>query len=449
MNENHPITGFAGNFIIFGACGNLATEKIYPALFALFKKDIFYHYLGYGRTKINDPAFKKLVQKSILKAENNVDNKKLNNFLRLFCYTSGEYNQKGLKKLKKNLKSNSNIFYLAVPSFDQLIRDIFNGLQNNYLINPQTKVVIEKPFGSDYHSAQKINHLLRKFLKEEQIYRIDHYLSRDLIRDFIALRFANPIFETVLNNHHVEGIRIEINEEIGIKNRGEFYDRTGAVRDMIQNHGLQLLALITMSRPKDLRAQNFRQEKSRILSKLRLFNNDYRKTIEIGQYGGYREEKFVDSQSLTETYAKIVSEVVNKRWKGVPIHLITGKKMRKKLTEVTILFKKESDKCLWREKGCVLDSNELIFNIYPRNDIRLKINSEFQRTNNCPRSIFLRFSFSDNPALLKRPYENSLLDLYRGDQSTFLSSKEILLSWKFIDPILEWIKQSKRVLKFY
>jgi glucose-6-phosphate 1-dehydrogenase len=428
------------NLILFGASGDLAKEKLFPALYENFKKGFTCRYIGYGRTSMSNIAFKKRVKESI----GNNDKE----FLSYFSYITGDYSQNDLSKLTDIGDPSNTIYYLAIPNRLDIVKNLVLGLKENELITKGSQIVIEKPFGEDYKSAKNLIDFLKKEIGEERIYPIDHYLAKDLVRNLITLRFANPIFENLWDRKYIEKIDIDIKEKDGIKKRGSYYDTTGAIKDMIQNHGLQLLSLITFNQPKSFNFIDFHQEKEEILKNIILFNNDFDHNIEIGQYKGYKKEKYVDQKSNIETFAKIKIGVNNKRWKGVPITITTGKKLNKKETSIKIYFKPFNN-CLWGDKCDLVTRNILTINIFPKNDIRLSLNTEFKPNIELPKTKDLIIDLSrDNN--LSLPYSNALEDIYNRDKSYIPSFNEILESWSFIDEIEDWLNDKRdKLLRYY
>jgi glucose-6-phosphate 1-dehydrogenase len=262
------------------------------------------------------------------------------------------------------------------------------------------------------------------------------------------LRFANPVFENLWNNQFIEKIDINIKEKNGIKGRGEYYDKTGAIRDIIQNHGLQLLSLVTFNQPKSFKSEDFHKEKENILKDLRIYQNDFRNNINIGQYKTYMKEEYIAKNSKTETYSSIRFEVNNKRWKRVPITITTGKKLDEKLTSVKIYFK-PLDNCLWEDQCKLVTKNILTINIYPENSIKLSINTEFNPSLSLPKTKNLRLNFPKEN-LLDLAYSNALKDIYNREKSYTPSFKEILYSWEVIDKIERWLDGNReKILKLY
>lgn len=437
-------------FVLFGASGDLAKQKLYPALFHLFNRAHSMKYIGFARSAMSTESFRTIIRDAVIASDKSVDQNVLEVFVSSWVYVSGAYDTSGIAQLAEQvgMQSGSRFFYLSVPSGLVLIRDIVRGLHTHGLVNDQACIVLEKPFGSDLFSARKINTILTRYFSERQIFRIDHYLAKDLVQDLLALRFANPIFEPVWNGKYIERIEIAIAETEGIRNRGQYYDQSGAIRDMIQNHALQLLSFTVMKQPENISAENIHKEKRDVLKKIRLWSNDM-ESISIGQYKGYRNEPYVSPTSQTETYASLIVRVDTPAWRSVPIALISGKKMDKKTTDITIYFKKRPH-TMWDATGCSLQHNVIRVNIAPDNDIRLTLNSDFDLQKKCAFPTELRFGFQNNQYILNDPYENALRDLFMKDQTIFIDSKEIEWSWKFVDTVLARIAPHReKMLKKY
>jgi len=436
-------------FVLFGASGDLARQKLYPALFALFNEKEALRRIGFSRTEMTNEEFREIVGKSIKENVANASAQKIGSFLQSWEYVSGSYDAKGIAQLAECGITGEHFYYLSIPSELALIKGIISGLAKNSLINERSSIVLEKPFGFDLPSAEKINLFVQKYFSETQIYRIDHYLARDLVQDVLALRFANPIFEPIWNGKFIEKIAIDIKESESIRLRGQYYDKSGVIKDMLQNHALQLLAFSVMGEPESLSAASIHAQKIAVFKKIALWNGPLAEVVSIGQYDGYRSEPYVAPDSQTETFASIKVFINTPKWKTVPITITSGKKLDEKTTDITVYFKKNL-KNIWEGKGCAVENNIIRINVQPHNDIRLKLNSEYNANDKCAYPTELRFGFRDNKILLKEPYENALRDLFFHDQSIFINSKEIILSWKFIDSVLEKIRPiRKELLKSY
>ncbi len=438
--------------VLFGASGDLAREKLYPALFDLFLRDEGIKVTGCGRTRFTDAEFQTLVSREVAAKRPKADQAQIQAFASSFRYIPSDYSVEGMRALAEVLKKTperSLFFYLAIPSEYEIIALLMEGLVGNQLLGETSCLALEKPFGFDFSSAKKLNTLLAKHLSEAQIYRLDHYLAKDMVRDLLALRFANPIFEPIWNSRFIHDIRISIFEKEGIRKRGQYYERSGAIRDMLQNHALQLLAFTVMDQPQSLKPESIHQEKIKVFRKLRLFGNEKLGNIRIGQYEGYRKEPFVAEDSLVETKASLRLEIDTPKWRGIPITIETGKKMPERSTDIIVTFKKP-EHSLWEASGCSLAENRIRINVQPKNDIRLRLNSEFSTEKKCALPTDLRFGFSDNEELFKEPYDNALHDFFAHDQGTFLNAEEVLMSWKLTDSILGIIRPVRaQLLKKY
>ncbi len=429
-------------FVLFGASGDLSREKIYPALFNIFDPQNPFSYVGYSRTQFSADEFEKLVREAVIKKYPHANRQKLTQFAQRFRYISGSYDTDGIARLKSHQKNLFRYYYLAIPSDFALIKNVVDGLKKNQLTQ-KSIIVLEKPFGTDYNSAKQLNNFLLKYFPEEMIYRIDHYLAKDLVQDMLALRFANPIFVPIWNNRYIQDITINIMEKDGIRNRGQYYENSGAIKDMIQNHALQLLALTLMDMPKSLSALDIDLAKTNILKKLKLYKHDQLAPVTIGQYEGYRREKFVAPQSMVETFVSMIVAVDSEKWRGVPIRIVSGKKMPQKTTDIIVNFK-NIDHCLWNKGQCKILNNQIRINIQPDNDIHLRLNSEFDPISKCANPTVLRFGYQDNKYILKDSYENALQDLFHQDRFTCTNSSEILLSWKFIDELMQNLANDRK-----
>lgn len=424
------------NIVIFGASGNLAKVKIFPALWDIFKLGYKAKYIGYGRTVLAGNEFLNIVKEAVPEASGD--------FLSTFSYASGDYEFVDLKKLKTHISHGRTIFYLALPTRFDVIGELVRGLKQLDFFSNEFQLVIEKPFGDDYDSALKLMTFLRQEVGEDHLFLVDHYLAKSLIRNLISLRFANPIFENMWSNKFINKIEINALETVGIESRGEYYDSVGAIKDMIQNHVLQMLSIVLMNSPQEFTFQSIVNEKKKILENLNMFDKKFSDNVKIGQYTDYLDEDMVAKNSLTETYVSLNVEVTNERWSNVPIILKTGKRMKQKKTQIALYFK-GFEKCLWN-KNCSLDTrNKLEINIYPENDIRLYINSNIYSEESRLNAIPLVLGLNDKEKVLS-PYGNALLDIYNNDKSYTPSIDEILLSWKFVDRVNNWLLDKRKTL---
>ncbi len=445
--------------VIFGITGDLSRRKLLPALFHLHRKKLlpkFFQVVGFSRRELTNDKLREEIGNIIgIPPEN--ERETLESFKKLFVYLQGSFEEKeGYNHLAESLGRKDNewrvcsnkLFYLAVPP--NYYKDIFKYLDTSGLTEPcspeegWTRVIVEKPFGSDLKTAEELEMILSRRFKEEQIYRIDHYLGKETVQNILALRFSNTFLEPALDNRGVESIHIRVFEKIGIEGRGEFYDKVGALRDVGQNHLLQLLALFTMDRPKTFDALGIRPARLAALASLRILKNPSVR----GQYEGYRAEKNVDPKSETETYFKVTASLASSRWKGVPIYLESGKRMKEKRAEVLITFKHPSP-CL-----CPPDrhtQNVLRYSIEPEEGIFLSFYVKRPGTELTIEEQDFSFDYGRayDKELFIDPYEKLLLDTFVGSQMLFVSTDEIKASWKFIDAISGGWRRNKTPLVSY
>lgn len=454
-------------FVIFGATGDLASQKIIPALFRLHQKKLLpplFQIVGFSRREMSTEEFRETI-KNLKAFKNHQTNKDLESFLKLAVYTQGLFDQKeGYTALATLLGSQdtqwktcaNKLFYLSTaPSH---YTDIFKNLKKSGLTIPcspeegWTRVVVEKPFGKDAKTAENLDLLLGKLFREEQIYRIDHYLGKETVQNIMAFRFSNAIFEPSWNNKNIQSIHIKFWEKEGIGSRGEFYDATGALRDIGQNHLLQLLSLFMMENPGTLEAKKIHRERAKVIQKLTpLKSKDVAQKTIRGQYEGYKKEGMVAQQSLTETYFRLQASINTPRWKGVDILLEGGKKMSRSEVEVIITFKPPSP-CLCPGLGSSLHyQNTLCYRIQPGEKITLS----FWAKKPGPEMVVEEkdFSFDYQRAYPNTPlidaYDKLLQDVIDGNQTLFVSTEEIKASWQFVDPIIDAWKKNVSPLVIY
>jgi len=409
------------NFVIFGATGDLAKNYLIPSLYQLYKKGNIFNYFGFGRSQVD-------FHTQVLKITNDPK------FAASFQYFFGSYTREGISLLASKLSSDS-IYYLALPTNFQIVKDTIDSLNAHNLFSKDiSRLVVEKPFGEDQTSAQKLIDLLDIEIGNESVFLVDHYLTKELVRNIVSLRFANPIFNHLWNGQFIESINITANESRGIDSRAQYYDHIGAIRDMVQNHCLQLLALTVMDRPDSISFSDFINRKINVFNHLKLFS-DFENSVKIGQYKGYINEVGVDPASTTETYAKLTFRLDHPDWADVPLTITTGKKMDQKLTQIEIVFRGENE-CLWGEECQYLAKNKLIINLYPDNNFRLIVNSEFDIQNKLPTPSILMVGSIDPKLIATNAYENVIMDIVNGNQLNTPSFGEIIKQWQIVDDIL-------------
>jgi len=432
---------------IFGATGDLAQKKLFPALFQLYKKGFIgekFHVVGFSRKQLSDAEFQEFVHAIFIQKPDLYDNETIEKFLSHLHYISGDLNEpKTYEILKQKLGSLdtyeqeclNKVFYLAVTPahYEATLRNISSvgltipcGTSSSSPETKWTRVLIEKPFGNNLEGAQNLDKLLGTLFDESQIFRIDHYLTKETLQNILSFRFNNTIFEPIWNKDYIESISIKLLENNIVGSRGESYDPVGALRDVGQNHILQMLALVTMENPHTLKSDTIRSARESILEHVEYHHTDT--SLVRAQYKGYREEPGVNPQSETETYFKIELALENDRFRGVPIFIESGKGFSQSNTEITITFKPIK--------------NKLTFSIYPKEEISLQIFAKEPGFENIitPRILHLgEYSQKNEP----EAYERVLHDGLHGDHTLFTSTKEVLAEWKLITDILSHYPETK------
>jgi glucose-6-phosphate 1-dehydrogenase len=414
------------DLVIFGASGDLARRKIIPALQSLDGKVRGLRVLGAGRSKISTESFRELVgaASGSEKLASTAD------WVRLDYDSRDGYED--LRRLIK--KDRSVVFYLATPP--QTFAGILEALNASGLSGREAghRIVVEKPLGQDAASARKLNSQLNELFSEEQIFRIDHYLAKDTVQNVLAFRFSNSIFEPVWNRTMVHSIEITAAEEIGIGNRAGYYDRIGAVRDMVQNHVLQVLALVTMEPPATFDPADIRKAKLELLRAVEPLDPD---AAVRGQYEGYLNEEGVDPDSQRETYAAARVQIENWRWDGVPIFIRTGKALRRQVTEVVVRWRDAPQLAVSGRKQRSIPTL-LVIRIQPDEGITLRIGAkrpgaQFEMV---PAGMNLEYRrLARTP--LPDAYDNVLREVMAGGHTVFPGGKEIERSWEIVDPLIE------------
>lgn len=439
-------------FIIYGATGDLMGKKIVPALFHLYKKGKFpnlFKIIGVSRRDFSEEQFVDFVHELLIKhSKEKMTNEQIQKFLTYFLYQKGDFedmdsyktlaSRMGIIDGQWNVCSNK-LFYLAVPP--QYYKSICEHLSHSGLTIPcgpeegWTRVIVEKPFGQDLKTAEELDILLGKLFKEEQIYRIDHYLAKEMLQNILTFRFSNNLFENEWNNNFISKINIRVWERIGSEGRGQFYDGVGALRDVGQNHLLQMLALITMDRPESLEAEDVRKKRAEILSTLEVLKDEeIKKTTFRAQYQGYKQIKGVAENSAKETYFRVHARLSSPRWKGVEIMMESGKRLPLK-KEIELLLKHPTP--CFCPKGTPHFQNKIVFSVEPKEGITIEFRSKRPGLDNTYSSRKLNFAYRKVTERVQyvEEYEKLLLDCISGNQLLFLSTPEIQTCWRYIDPI--------------
>lgn len=450
--------------VVIGASGDLSMRKIFPAFYALYVQKHLPNNLnivGFARTPLTTDRFREEIGKWLEKEIKNITLSEKHAFLANCFYCQGhydnieDYNRLGklIEELEKGEKSNK-IYYLAIPPF--LFLTVANSLHLSNLTTSTnhhiwTRVVVEKPFGRDRKSSDELTSGLQKVFREDQIYRIDHYLAKEVIQNLMVLRFANLILEPIWNRQYVDNIRISWMEDLSIEGRGGYFDEYGIIRDVMQNHLLQMVALIAMEQPIRYEADYIRDEKVKVLRCIPPVTLSH---LVVGQYGpgihkgehrkGYREEDGVHPNSITPTYSAVVLFVKNRRWDGVPFLLRAGKGLSKKITEIKVQFK-DVPANIFSEIVPHMAPNELVIRVQPEAMIALKIVNKMPGLALSLSESYLDLSYeSAFETRVPEAYELLLLDVIRGDRSLFIRSDELESAWDIFTPVLHEL-ENKRI----
>jgi glucose-6-phosphate 1-dehydrogenase len=447
--------------VAFGASGDLASRKLLPSLAQVQQRGLLSDHfclLGCARTPYTDEQFRQLARKAIEEGAGDVSTEAVEAVLQKFHYLSGSYDDpatydnigRRLTELRKlHGIRGCSLFYLAVPPalYETIVERLGSaGLSSKdkpecYL---QARLVVEKPFGRDLKTAAELNRTISKWFAESQIYRIDHYLGKETVQNIMIFRFANTIFEPLWNRNHIDNVQITIAETLGVEHRASYYDTSGALRDIFQNHMLQMLALIAMEPPSSFDADSVRDEKAKLLRSVRPF--DLAKVVR-GQYGagridgrdvpGYRNEQGVDPSSRTETFAAAKALIDNWRWKDVPFYLRTGKRMAEKDTEIIVTFKAIPHSLFAPVDLHEMPPNILVFRIQPEEGISLRFQAKRPGSKICMGTLNMSFSYKQVFGVeMPEAYQRLLLDCMAGDQTLFTRFDGVQVAWQLVMPVL-------------
>lgn len=442
--------------VLFGANSDLAARKLFPSIFQLSRWGQMpekYRIIGLGRPQKAHDEFRKEVRRKIMahapdtvKDEAELEAFSSNLFYVRHDLAAGE----GLEDLRREVMRGEGqaetcqniLFYLSTPP--SLAPRIIGSIDAAGLggrgaseCGGWRKIILEKPFGHDLQSARELNRAVRKVFHEEQIYRIDHYLGKEPVQNIIVFRFSNGMFEPIWNRHYIDNVRITIAEDFGIRDRGAYYEESGLLRDIIQNHGLQLLASVAMEPPVDLSPDAVRDEKGKVFRSVRLFTPESAsRDVILGQYEGYHEEDHVAPDSRVETFASVKFFVDNWRWMGVPFHIKAGKNLAETVTEIVITFKCPPQNFFGPPGSCSYTANQVVIRIQPEETIAIRFGTKRPGESMVTDPVYMKFDYKasfSNAGLT--PYHRLLLDAMSGDQMHFIRDDAVESSWAVIDSI--------------
>ncbi len=464
--------------VIFGASGDLTARKLIPAIYNLGYDNLLpsdFYLVGYGRKEIPDAEFREVATSAIKEfSRRELNNDVWQQVVERTSYVAGGYDDpEAFKRLaahiagleKKLGRELQTLFYISTPPsvFAPILLNLgSSGLASKYLGQPNhSKVIIEKPFGKDLASALKLNTTIRQVFEEHQVYRIDHYLGKETVQDLLVQRFANSIFEPLWNRRYIESVQITVAEEVGVGTRGGYYEQSGALRDMIQNHTMQLVALTAMEPPVSLSAEDVRDEKVKLLKAIQPLNLGPSGDVARAQYAdgmmggkqapGYLSEEGINPQSATETYAAIRLSINNWRWQGVPFYLRSGKRMARRVTEIAVQFKRPPGTLFAESERFNLAPNTLSFQIQPDEGLSLILNGKVPGLETRTQPVKMNFRYSATfGSNTPEAYERLVLDAMIGDGTLFIRGDEAETSWKLYTPVLEaWAAAGREGMDSY
>ncbi|MEN9895841.1 MAG: hypothetical protein RIR97_1693 [Pseudomonadota bacterium] len=460
-----PVEPF--DYVVFGGTGDLAERKLLPALYHRQLAGQLTEptrIIGASRSELSHEAYRAFAEaalKEFLKADEYQDAEVARFLARLYYVSVDATSEKGWDDLKKLLdegKDRVRAFYLAVAP--AIFGSISERIRDHKLITKSTRIVVEKPIGRDLASAEALNDTIGQVFKEDQIYRIDHYLGKETVQNLMALRFANALYEPLWNSAHIDHVQITVAESVGLESRAGYYDKAGALRDMVQNHILQLLCLVAMEVPPSMAAENVRDEKLKVLRALKPINaSNVEKVTVRGQYKagasaggpvkGYLEE-LEGGVSNTETFVALKAEINNWRWAGVPFYIRTGKRLAERMSEIVIVFK-PIPHSIFDEAAGRISSNQLVIRLQPNEGVKQSLMIKDPGPGGMRlRNVSLDMSFADAfDARSADAYERLLLDVIRHNQTLFMRRDEVEAAWQWVDPILKAWETTGQLVQSY
>ncbi|KAK4488744.1 hypothetical protein RD792_004527 [Penstemon davidsonii] len=455
---------------VVGASGDLAKKKIFPALFALYYEDCLpkhFTIFGYARSKMTDAELRNMVRKTLTCRIDKRENcgEKMEEFLSRCFYQSGQYDsEENFEELDKKLKEHetgrvsNRLFYLSIPP-NIFVNAVKCATLSATSANGWTRVIVEKPFGRDSESSAALTSALKQYLEEDQIFRIDHYLGKELIENLSVLRFSNLIFEPLWSRQYIRNVQLIFSEDFGTEGRGGYFDHYGIIRDIMQNHLLQILAIFAMETPVSLDAEDIRNEKVKVLRSMMPLRAD---DVVIGQYKshtkggvsypGYTDDKTVPKDSLTPTFAAAALFINNARWDGVPFLMKAGKALHNRRAEIRVQFRHVPGNLYNRSFGTDLDraTNELVIRVQPDEAIYLKINNKVpglgMRLDRSNLNLLYKARYSKE---IPCAYERLLLDAIEGERRLFIRSDELDAAWSLFTPLLKELDEKKIIPEYY
>lgn len=455
------------NIVIVGGEGDLAFRKLYPALYSLHKENLLADctkVVCFGRGKFTEPDFKQTMRDWAGKSSyvKDVDDSSWNNFCDRVVHFSGDATSPDdLKRLRSKIGDDEIVFYLSTPP--SIFAPICQAMGAAGVVTDNTRLVVEKPLGTSRDTFAEINNTLFETFEEHQIYRIDHYLGKETVQNLLALRFANIFFEPLWNRNFIDHVQITVAESVGAGGRWNYYNDSGALRDMVQNHLLQLVCLVAMEYPARNEADDIRDEKLKIIRCLKPIDNTSVQAMTVrGQYTegsidqklvpGYLQEDDAKPSSKTETFVAVKAEIENNRWQGVPFYLRTGKRMSNRYSEIVIQFKPVIFKFIDVDPNA-LNNNQLVIRLQPNEGITMNLMNKVPGLSEGTslQNVGLNLSFEEAFEEHRSPsaYERLLLDVTRGDQTLFMRSDELNGAWQWVDGIIDgWERTNQSVHKY-
>jgi glucose-6-phosphate 1-dehydrogenase len=455
------------NIVIVGGEGDLAFRKLYPALYSLHRENLLADctkVVGFGRGNYTTESFLENMRTWADASDyvQDLDEESWQSFCKRIMHFVGDAtNPDDIRRLKDEMGPEEIVFYLSTPP--SIFAPICQAMGNAGVVTDTTRLVVEKPLGDSLETFNEINNTLFKTFEEHQIYRIDHYLGKETVQNLLALRFANIFLEPLWNRNYIDHVQVTVAESVGAGGRWDYYDESGALRDMVQNHLLQLVCLVAMEFPARNMADDIRDEKLKVIRCLKDIDASSVQTNTVrGQYvagsveqdlvAGYLEEDDAKPTSNTETFVAIKAEIDNNRWQGVPFYLRTGKRMAQRYSEIVIQFKPVIFKFIDVDPNA-LNSNQLVIRLQPNEGIEMKLMNKVPGLSDgiSLQNVGLNLSFEEAFEDHRSPsaYERLLLDVTRGDQTLFMRSDELCGAWRWVDGMLDGWKHTKQAVQKY